>query len=150
LSISLCTADDVLARPELAGVALSATQTAQLPGYIDEASTLVCGYLGHAYTGTSDDPVPNAARIVAARVVARALTSPRLDPNFDTYNSSMGPLAHTKHVAPDAIGGGVWLTRQDKLMLDSISTLPRFSNVALHAWPACQPITAAWLASVGA
>jgi hypothetical protein len=39
LVTDLCTESDVLSRPALQGVTLSAVQLAQIPGYIGEAST---------------------------------------------------------------------------------------------------------------
>jgi hypothetical protein len=141
----LCTAADVLARPTLIGVTLSDAKAASIPAYIEEASALVCGYLGHTFAGTDDDPVPNAARIVTARVVARALTATPVDGNFDTYGSTMGPFAHTKHVAQDVLGGGVWLTRQDKLALDSIGgTYSKMTNVPLYDLRWCPPAPPNW------
>jgi hypothetical protein len=147
----LCTIDDVLDRPALIGVAITATMTAQIPGYIEEASALVCGYLGHQFAGTDDDPIPNAARIVAARAVARALTATPVDGNCDSYTngSTMGPFAHTstRHVASDVLGGGVWLTRQDKMALDSIGgTYSLQTNVALFdlPWSRCPPPAGRW------
>jgi hypothetical protein len=87
-------------------------------GWITEASTLIEGYLRHTYT--ADETVPDAARIVCARVVARALTTPVTTPNADRYDSTMGPFTASTQVTRDALGGGVWLTRQDKMALDSI------------------------------
>src|SRR4051812_40145806 len=131
---NLCTDADVQDRPTLQGVNLSATQLAQIPGYIGEASVLIEGYLGHTYT--DDEDIPVAATIVCARVVARALTARPVDGNFDSYGSTMGPFSHTKHVAADVLGGGVWLTKQDKMALDSIgSAHSRTSNVALYDLP---------------
>jgi hypothetical protein len=138
----LCTPEDVLARPTLQDVTLSQTKQDQIPGYIEEASILVEGYLGHTYPDppTDDtpnpDPVPAAAKIVTARMVARALTATPVEGNFDTYGSTMGPFAHTKHVAADVLGGGVWLTRQDKMALDSIGGIYSLqTNVAMYDRP---------------
>jgi hypothetical protein len=147
----LCTAADVLARPTLIGVTLSDAKTASIPGYFSEASLLVQGYLGHTYPdpptdgSTNPDPVPGAARIVTARVVARALTATPVDPNFDRYGSTMGPFTHTKSVAQDVLGGGVWLTRQDKLALDAIGgTYSRMTNVAVYDLRWCPPAPPNW------
>lgn len=137
----LCTQADVLDRPALSAAGISTfteTQAAQVDGYIEEASVLVEGYLGHTYAdpptdgSPNPDPVPDAARLVAARVVARALTSTPVDPNFDSYSSAMGPFSHQKHVAQDVLGGGVWLTRQDKMALDAIDTNARISNISTY------------------
>lgn len=129
---TLCTPEDVLARPTLIGITITEDMTEQIPGYIDEASILIEGYLEHVYppapldeTLPNPDPVPDAARIVCARVVARALTAAKTDPNYDSYTASrnMGGFgaSNTAHVAADVLGGGVWLTRQDKMALDAIS-----------------------------
>lgn len=113
-----------MARPALVAVTVREARRASIPGYIEEASALICGYLGHTFAGRDDEPVPDAARVVCARVVARAITSTHVDPNFDNHSraSAIGPFSHTDthHVAPDVLGGGVWLTRQDKMALDSI------------------------------
>lgn len=146
--IALCTAQDVTARPQLAGVPLSAVQSAQLPGYIEEASTLVCGYLGHTYT--ADETVPEAARVVCARMVARALTTSPVDPNASEYSraSAMGSFSATStaHVAADVLGGGVWLTKQDKMALDSIGAITRRTvvNLPMYATSWCPDAPDRW------
>jgi hypothetical protein len=153
----LCTSDDVMERPQILAAPTGTVDTASIPGYIEEASILVEGYLGHTYPDpptdpdvVNPDPVPDAARVVAARAVARALIAdaanngpggPRpLDPNIDAYTSSrsMGGFSATKteHVAADVLGGGVWLTRQDKMALDSIGgAYSRQTNVPLYDPP---------------
>lgn len=139
----LCTEADVMARPALAGLTLSTAQTASVDGYIDEASVLIEGYLGHTYA--ADETVPDAARIVCARVVARALTATPVDPNFDRYDSTMGPFTQQKHVAPDVLGGGVWLTRQDKMALDAIGGVySRMTNVSLYPFDPCPTAPPNW------
>lgn len=142
---ALCTEADLLARPALIRVTLSDAQTASIPGFSDEASVLIEGYIGHTFAGTDDDPVPTAAVIVCARVVARALTATPVDPNFDAYGSTIGPFAHSKRVAPDVLGGGVWLTKQDKLALDSIGgAYSRMTNIALYDLGWCPPAPPDW------
>lgn len=154
----LCTEDDVMERPQIKAAPTGYINTESIPGYIEEASILVEGYLGHTYPDpptdpavTNPDPVPDGARIVAARVVARALLAdaanthnpgagPVVDPNIDSITSTraMGGFSATKteHVAADVLGGGVWLTRQDKMALDSIGgAYSRQSNVAMYDVP---------------
>lgn len=138
-----------MARPALAGLTLSAAQIAQIPGYIEEASALVCGYLGHTFAGTDDDPVPGAATIVCARVVARALTTSPTDPNLSesTNTRGMGSFSATTtaHLAQDVLGGGVWLTRQDKMALDSIGgAYSRMTCVPLYPFDPCPPAPPNW------
>lgn len=144
---TLCTPQDVLARPTLIGITITEDMTEQIPGYIDEASILIEGYLEHVYPpapvddSPSPDPVPDAARIVCARVVARALTTTNTDPNYDSYTHSrnMGGFgaSNTAHVAADVLGGGVWLTKQDKMALDAISGIGQnqATNVAMYDVP---------------
>lgn len=139
----LCTPQDVLDRPQLQGLTLGTVREAQIPGYITEASILVQGYLEHNYPEPPDppevspDPIPQAAMIVTARMVARALTSSQSDPSTDTHSSGMGPFTNSQHTAQDALGGGVWLTRQDKMALDSIEgiSVNHQTNVAMYDAP---------------
>lgn len=139
---ALCTQTDVLARPAMHQANITVDnitdlQIANITGYIEEASILVEGYLNHTFDDAPEppainpDPVPDAARVVTARVVARAMTSAPVDPNFDQYSSGMGPFQHTKHVSQDVLGGGVWLTHQDKMALDSIEFAERISHVSI-------------------
>lgn len=143
----LCTSDDVMDRPAVKAVPVDTIDADAIDGYIEEASILIEGYLGHTYPDPptdidvpNPDPVPDAARIVCARVVARALTAGRVEPNFDSYTNAaaMGGMSYTntRHVAQDVLGGGVWLTRQDKMALDSIGGIySKQSNVALYDAP---------------
>lgn len=93
--------------------------------------------------------MPNAATIVCARVVARTLTSTPVEPNLDTYSraSAMGPFNHTdiRHVAQDVLGGGVWLTRQDKMALSSVGgTYSKMTNLPLYPFDPCPPAPPNW------
>ena len=125
--------------PLVDSLTFTGTQTAQIPGWITEASTLIEGYLRHTYT--ADETVPDAARIVCARVVARALTTPVTTPNADRYDSTMGPFTASTQMTRDALGGGVWLTRQDKMALDSIpgGGLTNRSMIPLKPCPPAPP-----------
>lgn len=139
VTVPLCSSDDVLARPQMRGVSADA---GTLNGYIEEASVLIEGYLGHPFA--IGETVPNAAKLVCARMVARAITATPVDPNFESYGSSFGPMAHTKHVAQDVLGGGVWLTRQDKLILDGITTNAGMQSINLYALDPCPPPPPNW------
>lgn len=137
----LCTLDDVKARPQMVSLAdsLDSADEEIIAGWIEEASVLVEGYLEHTYpdpptdsTEPNPDPVPDAARIVTARVVARAYTTPAGPATGqDSSNSTMGPFSKSAHITQDALGGGVWLTNQDKLALDSIPGRG-LTNMALY------------------
>lgn len=133
-----------MAQANITAANITDVQSAEITGYIEEASVLVEGYLNHTFDdpptdgSPNADPVPDAARIVTSRVVARAMTSTPVDPNFDQYSSGMGPFTHSKHVAQDVLGGGVWLTHQDKMALDSITFAERISHVSMsHPQPTC-------------
>jgi Phage protein Gp19/Gp15/Gp42 len=108
----------------------------------------VCGYLAHMYA--ADETVPNAVVIVTARVVARALTTSPTDPNVDSYASTraMGSFSasNTAHVAQDVLGGGVWLTRQDKMALDAIDGIGSQTaiNVPLYRLSWCPDAPDGW------
>src|SRR4051812_14736980 len=125
MTLKMVTTAFVLLHPTLQGVDLPQAERDKLPGYIADASVLIEGYLQLSWPDppanpTDPSPIPGAAQIVCRRVVARALTATPIDPSFDTYASTIGPLSHTKHVTSDVLGGGVWLTRQDRLILDGI------------------------------
>jgi hypothetical protein len=144
----LCTAADVRARPALANVTLTAVQTAAMPGLIEEASLLVAAYLqqiGHVLA----DTVPDEARVVTARVAARVLTGAARPAELDTVATSMGPLGHSGHVAADAIGGGVWLSKADKSILDQLTNRPGMTSMSMLGFTTCPPTPPGnwWLAS---
>lgn len=138
-----CTSDDVKARPALAGVTLTGPQTTAMPGFIEDATLIVGGYLdtiGYVPVPHGDPPAfADEVRVVTARLVARALTAPARPADLDTFNSSMGPMGHSAHVAADAIGGGAWLTKADKLILDSLVHRPGLSNIAMYDVEPCRP-----------
>ncbi len=74
------------------------------------------------FAGT-DDPVPAGARVVTAGVVACPdVYAGRSRLDSYSHASTMGAMSHTDtmRVTPDALGGGVWSTRQDKMTLDAI------------------------------
>lgn len=100
---------DRLGRP------LTTDETARVDGLLEEASALVSGHLRCV-----PDPVPDAVRIVASRMVARVFASVGAggpEPGVSQMSQTMGPFAITRGFTADASSGGVWLTRQDKVML---------------------------------
>lgn len=147
MTLKMVTTAFVLLHPTLHGVTLPQAELDKIPGYIADASGLIEGYLQRTFPDpppTDTNPVPEPARIVCRRVVARALIAPEIDPRFDTYASTMGPLSHTKHVAADVLGGGVWLTRQDKLILDGIPATNDAMNIPLFAFTPCPAAPPNW------
>lgn len=144
MTLKMVTPEFVLLHPTLLNPAPPTIVIAEIPGYIEDASVLIEGYLETAYPDPPEDdtasdptvnPVPQPARIVCRRMVARALSTPEIDPRFDSYASAMGPLSHTKHVGQDVMGGGVWLTRQDKLILDGIPGTDSAVHMAMYDLP---------------
>lgn len=152
MTLRMITATDVLLHPTLQGVQLPAPELAKIPGYIADASALIEGYLKRTFPDPpdTDNPqtvnlVPDAARLVCRRMVARVLTSAPIDANFDAYASTMGPMSHTKHVAQDVLGGGVWLTNQDKVILNGITSAGvGVVNIPLYAISSCPPAPPNW------
>lgn len=140
MTLKMVTKEFVLLHPTLTTPSPPTTEANKIPGYIEDASVLIEGYLETAFPDPPEDataedpsvnPVPQPARIVCRRMVARALTSPAIDSRFDSYASTMGPLSHTKHVGADVMGGGVWLTKQDKMILDGIPGTDSAVHVAM-------------------
>lgn len=149
MTLKMVTTAFVLLHPTLAGVTPPSTELAKVPGYIADASMLIEGYLERTYPDppvnpTDPNPVPEPARIVCRRAVARALVTPDADPRFDSYASAMGSMSHTKHVGQDVMGGGVWLTRQDKMILDGIGNTDRIVHVPMFVADPCPEAPPNW------
>ncbi|MCV7010354.1 hypothetical protein [Mycobacterium gordonae] len=145
MTLKMVTTAFVLLHPTLAGVSLPSAELAKVPGLIEDASVLIEGYLERSYPDppanpTDPNPVPEPARIVCRRAVARAVVTPDADPRFDSYASAMGSMSHTKHVRQDVMGGGVWLTRQDKMILDGIGSADRIVHVSMQPERSCPPV----------
>lgn len=124
--MALASQPDVEAR---LGRDLTYSETALLPGLLEESALLVEGYLGVHYG--PDDDVPDAARVVVSRVVARALVSPQNIPE----GASASTLQALDYSATSNFGSegrtNLWLSKQDKLMLRSLAS--GFSSVALQS-----------------
>jgi hypothetical protein len=101
---------------ERLGRPLKADESTRADGLLDEASALVSGHLRRI-----PDPVPDAVRIVVSRMVARvfaaAASGTGPDPGVSQMSQTMGPFAFTRGYTSEASAGGVWLTKQDKMML---------------------------------
>lgn len=119
----LATSDDVakaLHRP------LSDDETGWVPNALEEASVLVIGYLGCDPTvrDTTVDPptetVPDAARIVTARMVARLIeqqTSGAVPVGVQSYSTTTGPFGNSVTAVAGSNSGGPWVSAADKIML---------------------------------
>lgn len=95
---------------------------------IEEASVLIIGYLGCDPTIRDDsvqpptETVPDAARLVAARMVARLIeqqgaSGPNVPVGASSYSTSTGPFGQTVQVHSGSNTGGPWLAAVDKVML---------------------------------
>ncbi|WP_280485359.1 hypothetical protein [Nocardia cyriacigeorgica] len=82
-------------------------------GLLEEADDLIIGYLGPARL----DPVPEAVRRVAARLVARVLEAPRGDSGVESAQMTAGPFQWSNRYSSDSRSGGPWLTRADRIKL---------------------------------
>lgn len=127
--MALATGEDVakaLRRP------LTEAEKEWVPDALVEASALIIGHLGCDPTvrDTSVDPptetVPDAARLVAARMVARLIEQQEsqvgrnVPVGTSSYSTTTGPFGQTVHVQPGSNTGGPWLSAVDKTMLKPI------------------------------
>lgn len=83
---------------------------------IEEASVKVASFVRQV-----PDPVPDAVRVVASRMAARAITAAGSTGSdgvgVQQVSVTAGPFGVTRGYTPDATAGGVWLSGQDKDVL---------------------------------
>ena len=93
---------------------LSESETTAVDHLAVGAHALVRGHLGQ-------EPPPEADSTVAyvvAQMIARALSRTGDMPvGLATMSTTSGPFSVSQGFSTDAQGGGVWLTRQDQIML---------------------------------
>ncbi len=104
----LATADDVAARLRRD---LTDDEANWVDGLLEQASILVEAYCGQEFV----DPVPAAVVTVVSQVAARALGNKA--EGQTGYQAAAGPYSVNTTYTPDASSGGVWMTKQDRLML---------------------------------
>ena len=81
------------------------------------AAALIRGHLGQP-PPSDDKDAAAAVRYVTAQMIARALSrAGAADAGLATRTTTTGPFTVQQGYATDAQGGGVWLTRQDQIML---------------------------------
>ena len=81
------------------------------------AAALIRGHLGQP-PPSDDQDAAAAVRYVTAQMIARALSrAGDADAGLATRTTTTGPFTVQQGYATDAQGGGVWLTRQDRIML---------------------------------
>lgn len=93
---------------------LSITESDAVPALAVGAAALVRGYLGQE---PPEDAAPTVD-YVTVQMVARALSrSGDVPVGLASLSATTGPLGFTQGFSTDSQGGGVWLTRQDQIML---------------------------------
>lgn len=86
--------------------------SARIEALLEEASALVVGYLREV-----PHPVPDAARLVTARMVVRVLEAPEQSYSVSSTQQTAGPFSQSVTYSNGASGGAPWLTASDKTML---------------------------------
>lgn len=111
------------------GRPLTVEETARVDGLLTEASAAVAGWLRH-----TPDPVPAEVAVVASRMVARAFSAGGTEPGLTQVQATMGPFGVTRGFSADATSGGIWMTRQDKMILQPFRRTSRAENVGTSRW----------------
>jgi hypothetical protein len=111
--MALATPADVADR---LGRPLTPDDQARVDSLLAEASVLAAAWMGH-----TPDPVPGPIAIAVSRMTARALTT-TTEPGVTNMQTTVGPFAVTRAYTPAASSGGVWLGKQDKLLLRPYAT----------------------------
>src|SRR5699024_6345167 len=63
------------------------------------------------------DEWPDEAKVVAMRVVSRAFDAGDVPAGASSLNTSAGPFSMSTSFEPGATNGGVWLSKQDRILL---------------------------------
>ena len=63
------------------------------------------------------DEWPNAAKVVAMRVVSRAFEAGDVPAGASSLNTSAGPFSMSTSFESGSTNGGVWLSKQDRILL---------------------------------
>lgn len=63
------------------------------------------------------DEWPNAAKVVAMRVVSRAFDAGDVPAGASSLNTSAGPFSMSTSFEAGSTNGGVWLSKQDRILL---------------------------------
>lgn len=97
---------------------------------LSAASTLVRSYCGQTFVDESGQlvlPVPDAVELVTVQVAARCFQGPTNGANYSQEQT--GPFLHSQRFAGD--GGGLYLTKADKLMLADHRAAGEVSGLAV-------------------
>ncbi len=96
------------------GRPLTVDEQARTPGLLAEAEDLIRGYLGAL---ARLDPVPDAVRRVAARMVARVLGAPTGEVGLQSDQMTAGPFQWSTRYSSESRSGDPWLSGSDRTKL---------------------------------
>ena len=82
---------------------------------LNEAEAVIRAYRPALPESTSD--WPNAAKVVAMRVVSRAFEAGDVPAGASSLSTSAGPFSTSTSFESGATNGGVWLSKQDRILL---------------------------------
>lgn len=92
---------------------LTSQETAEVDRLAVGAHALVRGHLDREPPKEAEETV----RYVVSQMIVRALTGPADAVGVSQQTVQTGPFQVTQGITEAAQGGGVWLTRQDRIML---------------------------------
>lgn len=99
---------------------LADEDTPRVEALIMQAGDLIEGYIGR----TLPNPIPEKITRLVARMVARAVntdTAPGAIVGTTSVSFGAGPFSRSLNFADGSNDGGVWLTKQDKLILSGMT-----------------------------
>lgn len=94
----------------------STEESGRIPGLLAEASALVEAYLDQVLP----DPVPTNAVLVTSRMVARSLSVREDLTGVSQVQQTAGPFSMGRTMTSTAAAGGVYLSRQDRMLLSAL------------------------------
>ena len=86
-----------------------------------EAEAVIRSYRPALPEDTTD--WPNAAKVVAMRVVSRAFDAVDVPAGATGQNFGAGPFSMSTSFESGSTNGGVWLSKQDRILLDRKSVV---------------------------
>jgi len=114
----LASSADVVTR---LGRALTASETAKVPGLLEEASVKVLAHLGKGETYYDALTIPATVSIVTSRMVARVLEQAPagIVPGAQQTGVTTGPFSNQTTFVAGSSNGSPWLTRSDRADLNN-------------------------------
>lgn len=100
---------------EANGMPLEEISPTRFEWLLKEAEAVIRSYRPALPEGTDD--WPTAAKVVAMRVVSRAFDAGDVPAGASSLNTSAGPFSMSTSFEPGSTSGGVWLSKQDRILL---------------------------------